>query len=104
VKFFWEVIYISLLLLLFFLAKLEKFENCVNIAFILDIIINFNTAFELHLSIVRDRKKIALHYFRGWFLIDSVSCIPIFINVLASGTQFTNLIQLFKVCFFFLVF
>ena len=52
-------------------------ENVVNALFFVDIIINFDTAFYLHNVLVTDRKTIAIHYLRTWFLIDFISCLPL---------------------------
>lgn len=49
----------------------------VDVLFILDIIINFRTTYvNKHEEIVSHHGKIAIHYFKGWFLIDMVAAIP----------------------------
>ncbi|XP_063843740.1 potassium voltage-gated channel unc-103-like isoform X28 [Scylla paramamosain] len=49
----------------------------VDIMFMVDIIINFRTTYVNHNDeVVSHPGKIALHYLRGWFLIDVVAAIP----------------------------
>ncbi|KAF6040258.1 hypothetical protein EB796_001472 [Bugula neritina] len=49
----------------------------VDVLFILDIIINFRTTYvNKHDEVVSHHGKIAIHYFKGWFLIDMVAAIP----------------------------
>jgi hypothetical protein len=46
--------------------------------FIIDIIINFNTALESDSGdLITSRKVISVEYFKTWFLIDFVSSIPV---------------------------
>ena len=45
--------------------------------FVMDIFVNFNTAVVVNeLELITDRKKIAIHYIKSWFLIDLLSVIP----------------------------
>lgn len=49
----------------------------VDIMFMVDIVINFRTTYVNHNDeVVSHPGKIALHYLRGWFLIDVVAAIP----------------------------
>jgi CRP-like cAMP-binding protein len=50
----------------------------IDISFCLDMAINFNTAFfdEREERIVEDRRRIALRYLKGWFVIDLLSTVP----------------------------
>lgn len=49
----------------------------VDVIFILDILINFRTTYvNKHDEVVSHHGKIAIHYFKGWFLIDMVAAIP----------------------------
>lgn len=56
------------------------FDLVVNSVFLLDIIVNFNTAVyqekEMKTVLVYDRKEIAKAYLKGWFVLDTISCIP----------------------------
>lgn len=45
--------------------------------FIVDVLVNFNTTFEMGYDVIYDRKMIAQHYLRTRFTIDIVSAIPI---------------------------
>ena len=52
-------------------------ELIVDIMFIIDIIINFRTTYvNSKEEVVADSKRIAFHYFKGWFTIDLVAAIP----------------------------
>ena len=45
--------------------------------FVIDIIINFNTAvIQNEVNVITNRKKIALMYIKSWFIIDLLSVIP----------------------------
>ena len=49
----------------------------VDVLFILDIVINFRTTYvNKHDEVVSHHGKIAIHYFKGWFLIDLMAAIP----------------------------
>jgi len=49
----------------------------IDICFLIDIIIIFNSAFyDGEFIVVEDRKIIAKEYLRGWFLIDLLAIIP----------------------------
>ena len=45
--------------------------------FIIDILINFRTTYiSENDEVISAPSKIAVHYFRGWFIIDLVAAIP----------------------------
>lgn len=49
----------------------------IDIMFVFDIIITFNSAFENDmLETIDDRKAIAKNYIKGWFLLDLLSVMP----------------------------
>lgn len=55
------------------------FMLVLDLFFTVDILINFNTAVvtnELNMELEDDRKKIAITYLKGWFIIDLLSVIP----------------------------
>jgi len=54
------------------------FDVLVDLCFITDLIINFQTAYyEMDGKLELNRKKIRDHYFRNWFLLDLVASIPV---------------------------
>lgn len=56
---------------------LEVVDLLVDIMFIVDIIINFRTTYvNDNDEVVSHPGKIAVHYFKGWFIIDVVAAIP----------------------------
>ena len=55
---------------------LTAVEVFVDIMFMADILINFRTTYVYNGDIVRNPKKIALNYMKGWFIIDAVAAIP----------------------------
>ncbi|KHJ49538.1 hypothetical protein D918_00665 [Trichuris suis] len=56
---------------------LEVVDLIVDIMFIIDIIINFRTTYmNDNDEVISHPGKIAIHYFKGWFLIDVVAAIP----------------------------
>ncbi|XP_067933844.1 potassium voltage-gated channel subfamily H member 6-like [Watersipora subatra] len=70
----------------------------VDILFILDIIINFRTTYvNKHEEVVSHHGKIAIHYFKGWFLVDMVAAIPFDLLLFNSQSDdTTTLIGLLK--------
>ncbi|CAJ0934153.1 unnamed protein product [Ranitomeya imitator] len=79
----------------------EQKENCgyscnplsvvdlmVDIMFIIDILINFRTTYvNTNEEVVSHPGKIAIHYFKGWFLIDMVAAIPFDLLIFGSGSE-----------------
>lgn len=60
----------------------------VDVLFILDILINFRTTYvNKHDEVVSHHGKIAIHYFKGWFLIDMVAAIPFDLLLFRSDTD-----------------
>ncbi|XP_033639765.1 potassium voltage-gated channel unc-103-like isoform X1 [Asterias rubens] len=77
---------------------LTLIDLMVDVMFIIDILINFRTTYvNKNDEVVSNPGKIAVHYFKGWFLIDAVAAIP-FDLLLFGGTdqQSTTLIGLLK--------
>lgn len=60
----------------------------VDIMFIVDIFINFRTTYvNKNDEVVSHPGKIAVHYFKGWFLIDVVAAIPFDLLLFGSETD-----------------
>jgi len=56
--------------------------------FIIDILINFRTTYVSDTDeVVSQPSKIAVHYFKGWFLIDLVAAIPFDLLIFGSSTD-----------------
>ncbi|XP_015185534.1 PREDICTED: potassium voltage-gated channel subfamily H member 2 isoform X14 [Polistes dominula] len=70
----------------------------VDVTFIVDIIINFRTTFvNNNDEVVSHPVKIAVHYLKGWFIIDLVAAIPFDLLLVGSDTdETTTLIGLLK--------
>ncbi|KAM8946625.1 voltage-gated inwardly rectifying potassium channel KCNH6 isoform 2-T2 [Pelodytes ibericus] len=70
----------------------------VDIMFIVDIVINFRTTYvNTNDEVVSHPGKIAIHYFKGWFLIDMVAAIPFDLLIYRTGSdETTTLIGLLK--------
>lgn len=69
-------------------GPLAIIDLIVDIAFILDIIINFRTTYvNKNEQIVSQPGRIALHYFKGWFLIDVVAAIPFDLMLIGTDTK-----------------
>ncbi|KAG7466900.1 hypothetical protein MATL_G00147270 [Megalops atlanticus] len=77
---------------------LNMVDLIVDIMFIIDILINFRTTYvNLNEEVVSHPAKIAIHYFKGWFLIDMVAAIPFDLLIFGSGSdETTTLIGLLK--------
>ncbi|XP_030747357.1 potassium voltage-gated channel subfamily H member 2 isoform X2 [Sitophilus oryzae] len=60
----------------------------VDVTFIIDILINFRTTYVSgNDEIVSDPGKIAIHYLKGWFLIDLVAAVPFDLLFFGSNTD-----------------
>ncbi|XP_076044307.1 uncharacterized protein LOC143027138 [Oratosquilla oratoria] len=69
----------------------------VDIMFMVDIVINFRTTYVNHNDeVVSHPAKIALHYLRGWFIIDVVAAIPFDLLLVGDPEETTTLIGLLK--------
>nr|XP_020450382.1 potassium voltage-gated channel subfamily H member 7 [Monopterus albus] len=79
-------------------SPLNVIDLIVDIMFIIDILINFRTTYvNQNEEVVSHPTKIAIHYFKGWFLIDMVAAIPFDLLIFGSGSdETTTLIGLLK--------
>ncbi|KAG7236572.1 hypothetical protein INR49_000835 [Caranx melampygus] len=79
-------------------SPLNVVDLIVDIMFIVDILINFRTTYvNNNEEVVSHPAKIAIHYFKGWFLIDMVAAIPFDLLIFGSGSdETTTLIGLLK--------
>ncbi|XP_065096334.1 voltage-gated inwardly rectifying potassium channel KCNH7 isoform X4 [Paramisgurnus dabryanus] len=79
-------------------SPLNVVDLMVDIMFIVDILINFRTTYvNTNEEVVSHPAKIAVHYFKGWFLIDMVAAIPFDLLIFGSGSEeTTTLIGLLK--------
>jgi Ca2+-binding EF-hand superfamily protein len=64
-------------------------EVVVDVYFMLDILINFRTAYRTEEGeLVTSPKKISRNYLKGWFAIDICACFPVtYIGLIISGTD-----------------
>ncbi|XP_062413871.1 potassium voltage-gated channel subfamily H member 6-like [Pungitius pungitius] len=79
-------------------SPLNVVDLIVDIMFLVDIIINFRTTYvNSNDEVVSQSSRIAVHYFKGWFLIDMVAAIPFDLLIYRSGEEVTTtLIGLLK--------
>lgn len=77
--------------------------NVIDVCFGIDIFLTFNTSYSdsVNMKEIYDRKKIALNYLKGWFLIDLISIVPFdklanFNNVTAIA-KFARIGRLYKI-------
>lgn len=69
-------------------SPLNVVDLIVDIMFIIDILINFRTTYvNQNEEVVSNPAKIAIHYFKGWFLIDMVAAIPFDLLIFGSGSD-----------------
>ncbi|XP_042639490.1 potassium voltage-gated channel subfamily H member 6 [Orycteropus afer afer] len=79
-------------------SPLTVVDLIVDIMFVVDIIINFRTTYvNTNDEVVSHPRHIAVHYFKGWFLIDMVAAIPFDLLIFRTGSdETTTLIGLLK--------
>ncbi|XP_040026611.2 voltage-gated inwardly rectifying potassium channel KCNH2 isoform X1 [Gasterosteus aculeatus] len=69
-------------------SPLNVVDLIVDIMFLVDIIINFRTTYvNSNDEVVSQSSRIAVHYFKGWFLIDMVAAIPFDLLIYRSGEE-----------------
>ncbi|XP_019739341.1 potassium voltage-gated channel subfamily H member 6-like isoform X2 [Hippocampus comes] len=69
-------------------SPLNVVDLIVDIMFIVDIVINFRTTYvNSNDEVVSQSARIAVHYFKGWFLIDMVAAIPFDLLIYRSGEE-----------------
>ncbi|XP_016100256.1 potassium voltage-gated channel subfamily H member 2-like isoform X1 [Sinocyclocheilus grahami] len=70
---------------------LNVVDVIVDVLFIIDIVITFRTTYVNHNDeVVTHPKLIAIHYIKGWFLIDMVAAIPFDLLIFRSGSDETT--------------
>ncbi|XP_016133826.1 potassium voltage-gated channel subfamily H member 2a isoform X2 [Sinocyclocheilus grahami] len=78
-------------------SPLNVVDLMVDIMFVVDIVINFRTTYvNSNDEVVSQPGRIAIHYFKGWFLIDMVAAIPFDLLIYRSVEDTTTLIGLLK--------
>ncbi|XP_039715825.1 voltage-gated inwardly rectifying potassium channel KCNH6 [Pteropus medius] len=79
-------------------SPLTMVDLIVDIMFVVDIVINFRTTYvNTNDEVVSHPRRIAVHYFKGWFLIDMVAAIPFDLLIFRTGSdETTTLIGLLK--------
>ncbi|KAM9045704.1 voltage-gated inwardly rectifying potassium channel KCNH6 isoform 3-T3 [Megaptera novaeangliae] len=79
-------------------SPLTTVDLVVDIMFVVDIVINFRTTYvNTNDEVVSHPRRIAVHYFKGWFLIDVVAAIPFDLLIFRTGSdETTTLIGLLK--------
>ncbi|XP_010615015.1 potassium voltage-gated channel subfamily H member 6 isoform X5 [Fukomys damarensis] len=79
-------------------SPLTMVDLVVDIMFVVDIVINFRTTYvNSNDEVVSHPRRIAVHYFKGWFLIDMVAAIPFDLLIFRTGSdETTTLIGLLK--------
>lgn len=73
-------------------------NNSVDIVFLFDIIIIFNTAyFDDDFQIIDNRKSIAKMYLKGWFFVDIISILPIELFLKTEGAKYNQMIRITRI-------
>ncbi|CAG11638.1 unnamed protein product, partial [Tetraodon nigroviridis] len=69
-------------------SPLDVVDFIVDIMFVVDIIINFRTTYvNSNEEVVTQSSRIAVHYLKGWFLIDMVAAIPFDLLIFRSEDE-----------------
>lgn len=68
------------------LVFIEILQDCF---FMIDVILNFNTAYVLEGELIVKRRLIALKYLKGWFILDFISSIPY--GIIVSSKDYFNI-------------
>lgn len=77
-----------------FEAEAEDFmvyvETTIDVCFLLDILVQFNTGFYRQGKLINNRKEVVFNYIQSWFLIDLVASFP-YNWVIAEPPKFSEL-------------
>ena len=77
------------------------FDTSIDFLFALDMFINFNKAYNDDYSrLITNKKEIAKHYLKSWFLIDLLSCLPIQItqtSVISNSNYYLRILRFHRV-------
>lgn len=78
----------------------------VDVTFVVDILINFRTTFvNTNDEVVSGPWKIAVHYLRGWFIIDLVAAIPFDLLLYGYNTdEVSDITHIYRTLYLFLLF
>ena len=69
-------------------SPLTTVDLVVDIMFVVDIVINFRTTYvNTNDEVVSHPRRIAVHYSKGWFLIDVVAAIPFDLLIFRTGSD-----------------
>lgn len=69
----------------------------IDVIFLTDILINFNSAFyDSHYDCIDDRKEIANNYIKGWFFLDLIAILPIENSTITRLGRIVRLSRLVK--------
>ncbi|TMW57004.1 hypothetical protein Poli38472_002929 [Pythium oligandrum] len=65
------------------------FNKSTDLIYILDVLVNFRTGYNVDADVVMDPKKVAVRYMKSWFLIDLIGSIPfeLFVGNHSSGIE-----------------
>jgi len=80
----------------------DAFEYVEIAVFVIDILLNFHTLFYLDSVPIIEHSRIAMHYLKGWLIVDLIACFPFqklssdLGNSIINPYAFLNLIKLFK--------
>lgn len=59
--------------------------------FYADVVVSFNTTYvDANGQLVHDRRQLAIHYLRGWFLIDALAAMPVDFTLAVVQTIWTS--------------
>ena len=74
----------------------DVYNDMIDILFVMDIFIIFNTALRLEdLSVIDSRKTIAKTYITGWFTIDLLAILPF--DLIMQGLDMNHLVKLTRI-------
>lgn len=83
--------------------RLIALDILITLTFAADIAVQFNTAYGVKHRQISDRKSIAIHYLKGWFILDFLATIPLSLSLMTSRylilnrvLRFFRLIRLLK--------
>ena len=76
----------------------EVVNNTVDICFLLDIVIIFNSAYyDDDYKIIDSRKVISVGYLKGWFLIDIIAILPIELIMKADAVKYNEMLRIARI-------
>jgi hypothetical protein len=78
-------------------SKNDYLNTVMDLMFLVDILVCFFSAYDIDDEIIDDRKRIAINYLTGWFLVDTLAIFPVNLFLGGNGDGTSNYNELVRI-------